>query len=179
VNYRDAYGLFATNGILFNHEGPTRGETFVTRKITRAVAAIEAGRQEKLYLGNLDARRDWGHARDYVEGMWRILQQDKPDDFVLATGEAHSVREFVELAFSHIGVQLEWRGSGVEEKGFDAATGKVRVEIDPRYFRPAEVHYLCGDPTKAHEQLGWRHTIGFPQLVAEMVEADRWGLRRS
>jgi GDPmannose 4,6-dehydratase len=173
VNYREAYGLFASNGILFNHEGPTRGETFVTRKITRAVAAIEAGRQEKLYLGNLDARRDWGHARDYVEGMWRILQHERPDDFVLATGEAHSVREFVELAFSHIGVKIQWSGSGVAEQGIDAATGQVRVEIDPRYFRPTEVHYLCGDAAKAHQQLGWRHTVGFQQLVQEMVQADR------
>jgi GDPmannose 4,6-dehydratase len=173
VNYRDAYGLFAANGILFNHEGPTRGETFVTRKITRAVAAIEAGRQETLYLGNLDARRDWGHARDYVEGMWRILQHDKPDDFVLATGEAHSVREFVELAFAQIGAQLVWRGEGVGEEGFDAATGKLRVAIDPRYFRPTEVHYLCGDASKAREQLGWQHQTGFQQLVEEMVAADR------
>jgi GDPmannose 4,6-dehydratase len=173
VNYRDAYGMFTSNGILFNHEGPTRGETFVTRKITRAVAAIEAGRQEKLHLGNLDAKRDWGHARDYVEGMWRILQHDKPDDFVLATGEAHSVREFVELAFSHIGVRIEWRGAGVEETGIDPASGKVRVEIDPRYFRPTEVHDLRGDATKACQQLSWRHTIGFSQLVQEMVQADR------
>ncbi len=178
VNYRDAYGLFASNGILFNHEGPTRGETFVTRKITRAVAAIEAGKQEKLHLGNLDARRDWGHARDYVEGMWRILQHERADDFVLATGEAHSVREFADLAFAQIGVTLQWRGSGVNEKGCDAATGKVRVEIDPRYFRPTEVHYLCGDPSKAHGQLGWRHTIGFSELVREMVEADRRRVQR-
>lgn len=173
VNYRDAYGLYAANGILFNHEGPTRGETFVTRKITRAVAAIEAGQQEQLYLGNLNARRDWGHARDYVEGMWRILQHDRPDDFVLATGEAHSVREFVELAFSHIGVQIRWAGSGVEEKGMDAKTGQVRVQIDPRYFRPAEVNFLCGDATKARAQLGWQHTTNFGQLVEEMVQADR------
>lgn len=177
VNYRDAYGLFAANGILFNHEGPTRGETFVTRKITRAVAAIAAGKQEKLYLGNLDARRDWGHARDYVEGMWRILQHDKPDDFVLATGEAHSVREFVEAAFAQIGVRIQWRGAGVEELGLDMATGTARVAIDPRYFRPAEVHYLCGDAAKAREQLGWRHQIGFDELVREMVEADCRRLR--
>ena len=177
VNYRDAYGLFASNGILFNHEGPTRGETFVTRKITRAVAAIAAGKQDKLYLGNLDARRDWGHARDYVEGMWRILQHDRPDDFVLATGEAHSVREFVELAFSHIGVRIEWRGEDVKEHGIDSSTGQVRVAIDPRYFRPTEVHYLCGDPTKAREELGWQHQVGFQQLVAEMVQSDRQRLR--
>jgi GDPmannose 4,6-dehydratase len=179
VNYRDAYGLYASNGILFNHEGPTRGETFVTRKITRAVAAIEAGQQEKLYLGNLDARRDWGHARDYVEGMWRILQHEKPDDFVLATGEAHSVRQFVEQAFTHIGVQIQWQGQGVKEQGIDAASGRVRVEIDPRYFRPAEVNYLCGDAGKAREHLGWRHTVSFEQLVREMVEADRQRLAHS
>ena len=173
VNYRQAYGLHASNGILFNHEGPTRGENFVTRKITRAVAAIEAGRQEKLYLGNLDARRDWGHARDYVEGMWRIVQQSEPDDYVLATGVAHSVRDFVELAFRQTGVTLRWEGNGASERGLDSDTGRVLVEVDPKYFRPTEVYHLVGDPSKAHRQLGWRHTTTFEQLVAEMVEADR------
>ena len=177
VNYREAYGLHASNGILFNHEGPTRGETFVTRKITRAVAAIELGRQEVLWLGNLEARRDWGHARDYVEGMWRILQQPEPDDYVLATGETHSVREFVETAFRCVGRTIEWRGSGVEETGIDARTGKTLVRIDPRFFRPAEVDLLLGDPTKAREKLGWQHTIGFEELVREMVEADLARLR--
>lgn len=173
ANYREAYGLHASNGILFNHEGPTRGETFVTRKITRAVAAIEAGLEEKLFLGNLDAQRDWGHARDFVEGMWRMLQQEKPDDYVLATGAAHSVREFAEAAFRHVGVKLNWNGNGVDEKGIDAATGAVRVEIDPRYFRPTEVQHLIGDASKAQSQLGWRHTIEFKDLVSEMVDADR------
>lgn len=172
VNYREGYGMHASNGILFNHEGPTRGETFVTRKITRAVAAIELGQQDKLYLGNLDAKRDWGHARDYVEGMWRIVQQDEPDDFVLATGETHPVREFVELAFAETGVTIEWAGSGVDEKGSCAKTGKVLVEVDPRYFRPTEVDLLLGDPTKARDKLGWTHTTPFKQLVSEMVAAD-------
>lgn len=172
VNYREGYGMHASNGILFNHEGPTRGETFVTRKITRAVAAIELGQQEKLYLGNLDAKRDWGHARDYVEGMWRIVQQDEPDDFVLATGETHPVREFVELAFAETGVTIEWSGTGVDEKGSCAKTGRVLVEVDPRYFRPTEVDLLLGDPTKARDKLGWTHTIPFRQLVSEMVAAD-------
>ncbi len=172
VNYREAYGLFACNGILFNHEGPTRGETFVTRKITRAVAAIHLGLQDKLFVGNIDSKRDWGHARDYVEGMWRILQQDTPEDFVLATGETHSVREFLELAFSEIGITLSWKGKGVDEKGFDAKSGRVFVEIDSRYFRPTEVDLLIGDPAKAHEKLGWTHKIGFNQLVKEMVDAD-------
>lgn len=172
VNYREAYGMYACNGILFNHEGPTRGETFVTRKITRAVAAIKLGLQEKLYVGNIDAKRDWGHAKDYVEGMWRILQQEKPEDFVLATGETHSVREFIELAFAEIGATIEWSGKGVEEKGTDSKTGRVLIEIDPRYFRPTEVDLLIGDPTKAHTKLGWRHQIGFGQLVKEMVAAD-------
>lgn len=172
VNYREAYGFHASNGILFNHESPIRGETFVTRKITRAVAAIHLGLQETLYLGNLDAKRDWGHARDYVEGMWRILQQDKPDDYVLATGENHSVREFVELAFARIGRTLEWRGAGLEEAGVDAGTGDVLVKIDPRYFRPTEVDSLLGDAKKAHDRLGWRHQTSFDQLVAEMVDAD-------
>src|SRR6202000_1995502 len=166
------YGLHASNGILFNHESPLRGETFVTRKITRAVAAIHLGLQDKLYLGNLEAQRDWGHARDYVAGMWSILQQPEPGDYVLATGEAHSVREFVERAFATVGTHIQWRGTGVNEQGFDAASGRVLVEIDPRYFRPAEVDVLIGDATKAHERLGWHHTIGFDDLVAEMVDAD-------
>ncbi|GEO81519.1 GDP-mannose 4,6-dehydratase [Pararhodospirillum oryzae] len=173
VNYREAYQMHASNGILFNHESPVRGETFVTRKITRAVAAIEAGRQETLFLGNLDAKRDWGHARDYVEGMWRILQQDTPDDYVLATGVTRSVREFVELAFAHIGRTLTWQGEGVEEKGLDVASGKVLVAVDPRYFRPTEVDLLLGDPTKAREKLGWQHTTPLEDLVVEMMEADR------
>jgi GDPmannose 4,6-dehydratase len=172
INYREAYGLHASNGILFNHEGPTRGETFVTRKITRAVAAIEKGEQDKLYLGNLDASRDWGHARDYVEGMWLMLQQDQPDDYVLATGETHSVREFVQLAFACVGRTVEWRGSGVDEKAIDAASGQILIEIDPRFFRPTEVEILLGDPGKAREKLGWRHRTSFKGLVEEMVAAD-------
>ncbi|WP_431857301.1 GDP-mannose 4,6-dehydratase [Azospirillum sp.] len=172
VNYREAYGMHASNGILFNHESPIRGETFVTRKITRAVAAIAAGKQDCLYLGNLDAKRDWGHARDYVEGMWRILQQDQPDDYVLATGETHSVREFVELSFAHIGCTIEWQGQGVDEIGRDARTGKVLVRIDPVYFRPTEVDLLLGDPSKAHAKLGWRHKTAFRDLVREMMDAD-------
>src|ERR1700733_8056718 len=160
VNYREAYGFHASNGILFNHEGPTRGETFVTRKITRAVAAIEAGRQEAVYLGNLDARRDWGHARDFVDGIWRIVQQDQPDDYVLATGESHTVREFVERAFAAIDMPLAWRGAGIDEQGLDAR-GTCRVAIDPRYFRPTEVVALLGNPAKARERLGWTHTGGF------------------
>jgi GDPmannose 4,6-dehydratase len=178
VNYREAYGMHASNGILFNHEGPTRGETFVTRKITRAVAAIELGLQNKLFLGNLDAKRDWGHARDYVEGMWLILQQSQPDDYVLATGETHSVREFVELAFGHVGKRIEWKGDGVDEKGINPANGEVLVEIDPRYFRPTEVSLLLGDPTKARSKLGWQHKIDFPTLVREMMEADLDEARR-
>ncbi|PWC40438.1 GDP-mannose 4,6-dehydratase [Azospirillum sp. TSO35-2] len=172
VNYREAYGMHASNGILFNHEGPTRGETFVTRKITRAVASIQNRQQDCLYLGNLDAKRDWGHARDYVEGMWRILQQDEADDYVLATGETHSVREFVELAFGHVGRGIEWRGEGVDEEGVCQQTGKVVVRIDPRYFRPTEVDLLLGDPSKAHAKLGWKHTTAFRDLVREMMEAD-------
>src|SRR6266550_7090822 len=172
VNYREAYGFHASNGILFNHEGPTRGETFVTRKITRAVAAIRLGLQETLFLGNLNAKRDWGHARDYVEGMWRILQQPEPDDYVFATGETHTVREFVEKAFGQIGIKIEWKGAGVDEAGIDAATGRVLVKIDPRYFRPTEVDLLFGDPSKAHAKLGWHHTTSFEALVAEMVAAD-------
>jgi GDPmannose 4,6-dehydratase len=172
VNYREAYGMHASNGILFNHEGPTRGETFVTRKITRAVAAIECGLQEKLYLGNLDAKRDWGHARDFVEGMWLMLQQAEPDDYVLATGETHSVREFVEKAFEHVGRRIEWHGTGSAVRGIEAATGKVRIEIDPRYYRPTEVDLLIGDPSKAHRKLGWHHKTGFEALVREMIDAD-------
>jgi GDPmannose 4,6-dehydratase len=172
VNYREAYGMHASNGILFNHESPTRGETFVTRKITRAVAAIKLGRQEKLFIGNLAAKRDWAHARDYVEGMWRIVQQPEPDDYVLATGESHSVREFAEKAFAQIGVGIEWSGSGVDEKGLDAASGRVLVEVDPRYFRPTEVDALIGDASKARSKLGWRHKVSFDELVAEMVAAD-------
>ena len=172
VNYREAFGLHASNGILFNHEGPTRGETFVTRKITRGVAAIQQGFQQKIYLGNLDARRDWGHARDYVEGMWMILQQDVPDDYVLATGECHTVRKFVELAFDITGRTIVWRGSGAEEIGVDDNTGKTLVEIDARYFRPTEVDILQGDATKARERLGWRHRIGFEELVKDMVDSD-------
>ena len=178
VNYREAYGMLASNGILFNHEGPTRGETFVTRKITRAVAAIELGLQDKLYLGNLNAERDWGHARDFVEGMWMILQQPEPDDYVLATGEKHSVREFVELAFGQVGRRIAWRGAGRDEKGVDAATGQPLVEIDPRYFRPTEVDLLLGDPTKAHKKLGWHHKTSFADLVNEMVATDRAEVRR-
>jgi GDPmannose 4,6-dehydratase len=172
VNYREAYGIHASNGILFNHEGPTRGETFVTRKITRAVAAIELGLQHTLFLGNLDAKRDWGHARDYVEGMWLITQQPDPDDYVLATGETRSVREFVEEAFAQVGKKIVWRGSGVDEKGLDARSGRMLVEVDPRYFRPTEVELLIGDSRKAREKLGWRHKVSFEALVAEMVQAD-------
>jgi len=172
VNYREAYGMHASNGILFNHESPIRGETFVTRKITRAVASIKHGLQQKLFLGNLDARRDWGHARDFVEGMWLILQQDKADDYVLATGESHSVREFIEKAFGYIGRSIAWRGSGAEEKGVDKSSGEVLVEVDPRYFRPTEVDSLVGDSSKARAKLGWKHKTSFDTLVAEMVEAD-------
>jgi GDPmannose 4,6-dehydratase len=172
VNYREAYGMHASNGILFNHEGPMRGETFVTRKITRAVAAIERGLQTRLYLGNLDATRDWGHARDFVEGMWLMLQQPESGDYVLATGEAHSVREFVERAFACVARTIEWRGKGAEEAGIDARTGMDLVRIDPRYFRPTEVDALIGDPAKACARLGWRHKTTFPELVAEMVESD-------
>jgi GDPmannose 4,6-dehydratase len=178
INYREAYGMHASNGILFNHEGPTRGETFVTRKITRAVAAIELGMQEKLYLGNLDAERDWGHARDYVEGMWMILQQDEPDDYVLATGEKHSVREFVERAFAEVGRNVSWRGKGKDEAGIDTKSGQVLVVIDPRYFRPTEVDLLLGDPRKAHQRLGWRHKTSFADLVKDMVASDLVQVKR-
>ena len=172
VNYREAYGMHASNGILFNHESPTRGETFVTRKITRAVAAIHQGYQSRLYLGNLDSKRDWGHARDYVEAMWMMLQQDKPEDYVIATGETHTVREFVELAFGEVGRQIAWRGAGTQEQGVDTKTGQVLVSIDPRYFRPTEVDYLHGDPAKARTKLGWKHKVSFRELVAEMVVDD-------
>ncbi|MEX2200356.1 MAG: GDP-mannose 4,6-dehydratase [Dongiaceae bacterium] len=172
VNYREAYGIHASNGILFNHESPIRGETFVTRKITRAVAAIHLGLQEKLYIGNLDAKRDWGHARDYVEGMWLMLQQPEPDDYVLATGESHSVRELIERAFAETGRLVEWRGRGKSETGVDRETGATLVEIDPRYYRPTEVEHLLGDPAKARKKLGWQHRIGFDALVQEMVAAD-------
>lgn len=172
VNYREAYAMHASNGILFNHEGPMRGETFVTRKVTRGVAAIEHGFQKRLYLGNLNTKRDWGHAYDFVKGMWLILQQTEPDDYVLATGEAHSVRELVELAFRQIGRTIEWRGHGLDEVGIDANTGKDLVRVDPRYFRPTEVDLLLGDPRKAHQRLGWKHQTSFADLVAEMVQAD-------
>jgi GDPmannose 4,6-dehydratase len=172
VNYREAYGFHASNGILFNHESPIRGETFVTRKISRAVAAIKLGLQETLFLGNLDAKRDWGHARDYVEGMWRILQHPEPDDYVLATGETHPVREFVEKAFAEIGIRIVWKGVGVDEKGIDAGSSRVLIQVDPRYFRPTEVDLLIGDPSKARSKLGWQHRVSFEELVTEMVAAD-------
>jgi GDPmannose 4,6-dehydratase len=172
VNYREAYGMFASNGILFNHESPIRGETFVTRKITRAVARIESGLEDMLYLGNLDAKRDWGHARDYVVGMHRILQAEKPDDFVLATGETRSVREFVELAFAEVGRSIKWRGKGIEETGLDSKSGKAVVRIDPTYFRPTEVDMLIGDASKAREKLGWAPKTSFRELVKEMVAQD-------
>ena len=172
VNYRQAYGMHASNGILFNHESPLRGETFVTRKITRGVAAIEHGLQQTIHLGNLEARRDWGHARDYVEGMWRIVQHAEADDFVLATGETHTVREFVERAFGEVGRTIEWSGRDAEEIGRDARSGARLIAIDPRHYRPTEVEHLHGDPTKARVQLGWRHRVTFPELVAEMVQSD-------
>jgi GDPmannose 4,6-dehydratase len=172
VNYREAYGIHASNGILFNHESPRRGATFVTRKITQAVAAISKGEQDCLHLGNLDAMRDWGHARDYVEAMWLALQQPKPDDYVVATGEAHSVREFVELAFAEVGIEIGWSGTGVNEIGLNCKTMRPVVRIDPKYFRPTEVNLLRGDATKAMTRLGWRPKIGFRALVKEMVAAD-------
>ena len=172
VNYREAYGMHASNGILFNHESPLRGETFVTRKITRAVAANHLGLQDLLWLGNLDAKRDWGHARDYVEGMWRIVQQDKGDDFVLATGETNTVRKFVELAFAETGITLDWTGAGVDEVGRCTRTGKTLVKVDPRYFRPTEVDLLIGDPAKAKRLLGWEATTTLAELVSEMVRED-------
>ena len=172
-NYRESYGMFAVNGILFNHESERRGETFVTRKITLAAARIAAGQQDKLYLGNLDALRDWGYARDYVECMWLMLQHDQPEDFVIATGEQHSVREFTERAFAHVGIELRWQGEGVQEQGIDQATGRVLVEVDPKYFRPAEVETLLGDPTKAKTLLGWNpQKTSFEELVRLMVEHD-------
>jgi GDPmannose 4,6-dehydratase len=172
VNYREAYGMHASNGILFNHESPLRGETFVTRKITRAVAAIKHGVQDKLYLGNLDAKRDWGHAREYVRGMWLMMQQAEPDDYVLATGKTASVREFVTMAFFRIGMTLDWVGTGLEERGVDSVTGRTVVEVDHRYFRPTEVDLLLGDPSKAERKLGWKHEVDLGSLCAEMVDAD-------
>lgn len=172
VNYREAYGMHASNGILFNHESPVRGETFVTRKITRAAAAIHLGKQDKLYLGNLDAKRDWGHAREYVLGMWMMLQQDTPDDYVLATGVTTPVRDFVNWAFEDIGISLEWRGEGIDEKGYNLENGKCIVEVDPRYFRPTEVDLLLGDPTKAKEKLGWVTKTSVRELAREMVRED-------
>jgi GDPmannose 4,6-dehydratase len=172
VNYREAYHMHASNGILFNHESPIRGETFVTRKVTRAVAGIHHGLQKMLFIGNLDSKRDWGHARDYVEGMWMMMQQAHPDDYVLATGETHSVREFIERAFALVGRTIEWRGEGVDEQGFDAKSGESLIRVDPRYFRPTEVDLLLGDPAKARAKLGWKHTTSFEDLVKEMVEAD-------
>ncbi len=172
VNYRESYGMFACNGVLFNHESPIRGETFVTRKITRGLARIKVGLEKKLFLGNLDAKRDWGHARDYVEMQWLMLQQEAPRDFVIATGEQHSVREFVELSCKELGIQLEWSGEGVSEKGLDLSSGESILEIDPRYFRPAEVETLLGDPTEAEQVLGWKPKTSFSQLVKEMVEND-------
>jgi GDPmannose 4,6-dehydratase len=172
VNYREAYGMHASNGILFNHESPLRGETFVTRKVTRAAAAIHLGRQNKMWLGNLDAKRDWGHAREYVRGMWLMLQQDVPDDYVLATGETTTVRTFVEWAFEDVGITIEWRGQGVDEKGYCASSGRCLIEVDPRYYRPTEVELLIGDPSKAHARLGWRHETSVRELAREMVLAD-------
>ena len=179
VNYREAYDMFACNGILFNHESPIRGETFVTRKITMAAARIKKGTLDKLYLGNMDAKRDWGFAGDYVEAMWLMLQQDEPDDFVIATGETHSVREFVELVFREVGIEIGWQGEGVDEVGVDRATGDVVIEIDPRYYRPTEVDILIGDPTKAKEKLGWEAKVGLRELVKMMVEADLKRLRET
>jgi len=172
VNYREAYGMHASNGILFNHESPLRGETFVTRKITRAAAAIALGKQDKLYLGNLDAKRDWGHAREYVRGMWLMMQQDEPDDYVLATGETTAVRDFVKWAFEDAGIPVEFKGEGIEEKGYSTTDGRCIIEVDPAYFRPTEVELLLGDPTKAKEKLGWVHETGPRELVREMVQAD-------
>jgi len=172
VNYREAYGIYACNGILFNHESPLRGETFVTRKITRAVARIKLGLQEKIYLGNLRAKRDWGYAKDYVEAMWLLLQQDMPEDFVIATGETHEVREFVELAFAEVGIEIVWQGAGVEEKGIDKATGNVLIEVDPRYFRPTEVDLLLGDASKAKKKLGWQPKITLKEMCSLMVKED-------
>jgi len=172
VNYRESYDVFACNGILFNHESPRRGETFVTRKITRAVASIIAGKQEKLSLGNMDAKRDWGFAGDYIKAMWLILQQESPQDFVIATNETHTVREFVELSFKEVGIEIEWKGTGVDERGYDKATGRLLVDVNPRYFRPAEVELLWGDSSKAEKELGWVRDVDFPGLVKMMVDSD-------
>ncbi|MFA6851307.1 MAG: GDP-mannose 4,6-dehydratase [Selenomonadaceae bacterium] len=172
INYREAYGIYACNGILFNHESPQRGETFVTRKITRAVARIKLGLQEKLYLGNLRSKRDWGYAKDYVEAMWLLLQQDKPEDFVIATGQTHEVREFVTLAFKEVGIDIKWQGEGIDEKGLDELTGRVLVEVDSRYFRPTEVELLLGDATKAQQKLGWKPKTTLEELCAMMVRED-------
>lgn len=172
VNYRESYNMYACNGILFNHESPRRGEIFVTRKITMAVASIMAGKQEKLSLGNMDAKRDWGFAGDYIEGMWRMLQQEEPRDYVLATNETHTVREFVELAFAEVGIEIEWKGTGEDEKGYDKKTGRLMVDVDPRYFRPAEVELLWGDATKAETELGWERKVSFRKLVEMMVDED-------
>jgi GDPmannose 4,6-dehydratase len=178
INYREAYGMYACNGILFNHESPRRGETFVTRKISRAIAQLSLGQTDCLYLGNLDAKRDWGHARDYVEMQWRMLQQPSPTDFVIATGRQESVRRFVELCCNHVGVKIEWRNSGLDEQGIDSQTGKVWVRVDPRYFRPAEVETLLGDATKAHDKLGWRPTTTLEELVSDMMDHDLDAARR-
>jgi GDPmannose 4,6-dehydratase len=172
VNYRESYGLFACNGILFNHESPRRGETFVTKKITRAVANIYHGKQDILTLGNLDAKRDWGHARDFVYAQWLMLQQEEPKDYVIATGETHSVREFVQIAFQEIGIDIEWHGTGINEKGMDKTSKKILVEVNPKYFRPAEVELLLGDPTKAERELGWKRKVSFEELISEMVQDD-------
>ena len=172
VNYRESYGLYACNGILFNHESPRRGETFVTKKITKAVARIHKGKQDYLTLGNMDAKRDWGHAKDYVYAQWLMLQQDNPKDYVIATGETHTVREFVELSFKEIGIKIEWKGTGIDEKGIDSETGKILVQIDEKYFRPSEVELLWGDPSKAQKDLGWKRKISFQELVSGMVRYD-------
>lgn len=178
VNYREAYGIFACNGILFNHESPIRGETFVTRKITRAVSRIKMGLQEKLFLGNLDSKRDWGHAQDYVKAMWLMLQQDQPEDFVIATGVTTKVRDFVDMAFKHVGIEIDWQGTGVDEKGISKADGKILIEVDPRYFRPTEVELLLGDPAKAREKLGWQPEADLQKLVKDMMDADMQATRR-
>ena len=179
VNYREAYGMHASNGILFNHESPVRGETFVTRKITRALARISEGQQDKLYIGNLESKRDWGHARDFVEAMWLMLQQDEPDDYVIATGEQYSVRDFIAAASGELGMDIEWQGKGLDEVGIDQKSGKKIIAVDPRYFRPTEVETLLGDPSKAKERLGWQAKTPFSQLVKEMVAADLETARRS
>jgi GDPmannose 4,6-dehydratase len=178
VNYREAYGIYSVNGILFNHESPRRGETFVTRKITRAAVRIAAGTQDKTFLGNLNAKRDWGHAKDFVNGMWLMMQQDEPDDFVLATGQTTSVRDFCDMAFGHAGIELEWQGEGVNEVGINKETGKPVIEVDPQYFRPTEVELLIGDSTKAREKLGWTFDYQIDDLVKDMIESDRDALER-